>query len=314
MIALGAAAIAAAAAIGVACMLVYRADAVARRNVVESDVEYLRRALAEREKADGGRDAGAVTGKAERRLRSAGIGAAPSCWRLLQAAVAFAAAGTVAAATGSAPLAVASAAAVPAAAAVYVSAKAKRRRILFSEQLASALPLVAENIRTGMTVKAAVRSVTECMDDPLRGEFVRVNSAVAFGTPIEDALADMAKRSGGPDAMQLAMAVAISESTGGKLAETIDRVARNIDEKIGMRRHVKALTSDQNASKCAMAVMPWILLALWMQVSPDVAEFYRTTAGFAVIVGVIGAEAIGLLAIAKITDLRLEREDPWNTR
>lgn len=314
MVAIGAAAVALALALGAAVALVCRADAVARRNAVESDMEFLRRAREESAKGGGKGGGSGAAGKLAARLHAAGIDADPRRWRLFELSAALAAALAAATATGSAALAVLAAAAVPILESIYLKSKTKRRRALFSEQLASALPLVAENMRIGMTVETSILSVTEHMDDPLREEFARVNAAVAYGRPIGESLSEMARRAGGQDAMQLAVATSVSKGSGGDLADTIDKIAENVSEKIDMRRHVKALTSDQNSSKVFMAAMPWAALAVMMAASPDVEAFYQTPEGLLVILAVAAVEAVGLYAISKLADIKLERTDPWDTQ
>lgn len=184
--------------------------------------------------------------------------------------------------------------------------KAAKSQDLFSEQLAAALPQVASNMRSGMTVERAIRAVGEHMDEPLKSELTRATTRLAYGTRLDAALADAAEHTGSSDLALVATAVSMQQDSGGDLAEVLDRIAEKVRSKLSLRRHVKSVTSSARASRTILALIPWVAMLLTTLSTDAGFEFWRTFAGTCVIAVVIVLEVCGTLVMNKIIDMKIE--------
>ena len=102
-------------------------------------------------------------------LSQAGLATDRGTWAVLLAALAAACALVGATAVG--PAGIAAAALGPAAATLWLKSRAKRRMAMFDEQLARALPLVAESMRGGgSTFEGSLTAAAKTADEPLKSE------------------------------------------------------------------------------------------------------------------------------------------------
>lgn len=240
------------------------------------------------------------------RLHSAGIDIDPKAWALMRVVASFFAFLIVFVASNNALFGVIAFCAVFFGAAAFIRTKAKKMKLLLAEQLGSALPLVAENVRSGLTPDNAFRAVAKYMEDPLQEELIRVNAEVSYGRPLSEALSNFADRTGNRDINLMATAVAFAIENGGNLSESLDRTAEAVTEKLGMRRHLKAITSGQSSAKWIVAALPWIVTGLFSLINPQFLEFWQSTPGMIVIIVIVVLEAIGIMLMNLFADLKLD--------
>lgn len=184
--------------------------------------------------------------------------------------------------------------------------KASKSQDLFSEQLAAALPQVASNMRSGMTVERAIRAVGDHMDKPLKGELMRATTRLAYGTRLDTALADAAAHTGSSDLALVATAVSMQQDSGGNLAEVLERIAEKVRSKLSLRRHVRSVTASARASRTILALIPWVAMLLTTLSTDSGWEFWRSFAGTCVIAVVVILEIAGTLFMNKIIDMKVD--------
>lgn len=204
------------------------------------------------------------------------------------------------------PLALALLAAGAAAPELWAMAARGRSRRRFEETLGQALPLVASNLRGGLTFRTALVPVGENMDEPLRGEFERLGADIDQGVPIEEALGRMAERNDSKDVALLASAVMAQRETGGNLAEVVDSVAVAVRVRCELRQMVRSKTSQARASATILAMLPPVLLAATCAINPAALGFYTSPAGLATIAAIAVLIVSGYLIMRRMSALEAD--------
>lgn len=239
-------------------------------------------------------------------LSQAGLATDRGTWAVLLAALAAACA--LVGATAFGPAGIAAAPLGPAAATLWLKSRAKRRMAMFDEQLARALPLVAESMRGGgSTFERSLAAAAKTADEPLKSELEACAAAMSADGDVVAAIRDMGGRTGSKDVAMLAAAVECGRELGGSYADTLGQIAGAIDARIAMRRHVESETAAAKASAKALTGMPIALLAILCAMSPESAAFFfGTAAGLACLAAVAALLVAGTLLINKISDMKID--------
>jgi tight adherence protein B len=123
-----------------------------------------------------------------------------------------------------------------------------------------AVELVSRALRAGHGLASGLHLVAEEMKGPIADEFNRIFEEQNLGIPIELALRNMADRIPVMDVRFFVIAVVIQRSTGGDLAEVLDKIGRLIRQRFELRGHVKALTAEGRLSGVVLLAMPPAML------------------------------------------------------
>lgn len=190
--------------------------------------------------------------------------------------------------------------------ALWLRTLKKRSRRRFSDDLGHALPLVATNLRGGLSVRQALAPVAENLDEPIRGEFRILARNLERGMSVEDALAIMAERNDNRDLVLLSSAVATQAETGGNLADIVDTVAATIRVRTELRRSILSKTSQQRGTAVFLLLFPVLILVVVCMISPTYLEFYTTIEGLLVLLVCAALELVGYLIVRHMTNMKID--------
>ena len=204
---------------------------------------------------------------------------------------------------GRAALSCAVGAALPA---LWARTARRRARLRFEETLGHALPLVASNLRGGLSFSAALVPVGESMSEPLRGEFARLGADIDSGTPMEEALARMAARNDSKDVALLASAVMAQRETGGNLADVIDSVAVAVRNRCELRQMVRGKTSQARMSAKLLAALPVLLVGAMCMLSESFREYYLSAGGLVTLAAMAAMVGGGYVVMVRMADMRAD--------
>jgi tight adherence protein B len=137
----------------------------------------------------------------------------------------------------------------------------KRRITQFVTAMPEAVELISRALRAGHSLASGLHLIAEEMKGPIADEFNRVFEEQNFGVPVELALRNMADRIPSMDTRFFVIAVIIQRSTGGDLAEVLDKIGRLIRQRFELFGHVKSLTAEGRLSGVVLLAMPPALLA-----------------------------------------------------
>jgi tight adherence protein B len=189
---------------------------------------------------------------------------------------------------------------------LYVWWKRRGRLKKFEGQLGEALELVARALRAGHSLASGMHVVQEEMPLPISKEFGRVYEEQNLGIPIEIALRNLAERIPNLDLKFFVTAVIIQRTTGGDLAEILDKIGYLIRERFKIMGMVQALTGEGRLSGVILIAMPFALLLMMMQVSPGyVDDLWLHPLGRKMSIGAIVLMILGAWWINKIVNIKI---------
>ncbi len=188
----------------------------------------------------------------------------------------------------------------------YISMKRKRRISKFGKQLPDALELVSRALRSGHSLGAAFNLVaTECLD-PIRKEFARCYDEQNLGKPLEEALETMTERVPNVDLRFFATAVILQRSTGGDLAEILDKIGYLIRERFKIWGQVQALTGEGRLSGIVLLALPPVLFVVMYRLNPQYCMvLFTDDLGQQMLTVAIVMQLLGAIVIRKIVNIKV---------
>jgi tight adherence protein B len=182
----------------------------------------------------------------------------------------------------------------------------KNRIRQFIDAMPEAVELMSRSLRSGHGLAAGLHMVAEEMKGPIADEFNRVFEEQNLGIPIELSLRNMADRIPIMDVRFFVIAVLVQRSTGGDLAEVLDKIGRLIRQRIEMRGHVKALTAEGRLSGIVLLGLPPALLGyLCIANYPYVSVMFTTVVGNKMLAWTAVGQFLGALLIKKIVAIKV---------
>lgn len=189
---------------------------------------------------------------------------------------------------------------------VWIAQVKGRARLRFADDLGMVLPLVASNLRGGLSLRQALVPVARNLREPIRGEFEILSHELDQGVPIEKALANMAERTDNKDLVLLASGVATQAETGGNLADIIDTIAEAVRVRTELRKSIRSKTSQQRATSTFLALFPIVMLVIFCVMSDVFRAFYLSPIGWVVIACCAVLELIGYSIMRKMADISID--------
>ena len=183
-----------------------------------------------------------------------------------------------------------------------------KRRTALLEQFPDALSLIVRAIRIGIPVIEGVRIVSREVAQPTAGEFARLIEQVAIGSTLEDAVGDMARRSGLPEYRFFATALSLQAQTGGALSETLENLADVIRKRAALKSRGKALTAEARSSAVILACLPLVTGGMLYVINPPyIMTLFTHPTGRSMLGGAVISLTTGLIIIRAIIKKSLPR-------
>jgi tight adherence protein B len=147
-------------------------------------------------------------------------------------------------------------------------------------QFPDALATIVRTVRIGMPVTEAVRVVARESPLPTAREFNALVEQLAIGVPLDEALHAMANFSGLQEYRFFATALSLQSQTGGALAETLEKLAETIRNRVAIRLKGHALAAEARMSAYILGALPIVTGGLLLIFNPQyIAVLFTDTAG-----------------------------------
>lgn len=137
------------------------------------------------------------------------------------------------------------------------------------------LELLARELRAGSTVPGALRSIAGA--DPAAASLVPVVDRIDRGARVGDELDRWAGELRSSDAHLARAVLRLGISTGAALADSLDRVAETIRDRVELDAELRALTAQSRTSATVLAVAPAIFLGVLALADPTMLAPLVTT-------------------------------------
>jgi tight adherence protein B len=181
---------------------------------------------------------------------------------------------------------------------------ANRRRKQFVYQLPDALLAFASALRAGCNLTRGLELMAERQPRPLAQEFTIVLAEHRVGRPLAESLSELRRRIGAPELDLLNTAMNVSRRVGGNLADTLESLARTLQEKAQVEGKIDALTAMGRAQGWVVGLLPiFIGLVLYQQQPGRMNLLFTQWYGWVVLAIVAAMMTLAAWMIRKIVNI-----------
>jgi tight adherence protein B len=153
--------------------------------------------------------------------------------------------------------------------ALFVRVHQNRRRTKFISQLADALMLLTNSLRSGYGFLKGLELIAKEMSDPISKELNRMLREVNLGSTVDQALTNLGKRINSQDLDIVISAYLIQKDVGGNLTEIMEKVAETIRERLRIQGDIRVLTAQGRLSGLIVGLLPVALFLFFLLKAPE---------------------------------------------
>jgi tight adherence protein B len=140
---------------------------------------------------------------------------------------------------------------------------ARRRRERIEEQLADAMVSFSSAVRSGLSLPQALEILSQQCPAPIQQEFRQIFGEYRMGKTLEVCLREAKQRLESQNFALFAAALEASRQSGGRLNETVERIAISVRELQRLERKLQAETAQARKSAMYKACAPPIILVVY---------------------------------------------------
>jgi tight adherence protein B len=134
----------------------------------------------------------------------------------------------------------------------------ERRRSVLYAQFPDALAMIVRAVRVGIPLGEGIHTVAREAMPPTGPEFALLYDRIAIGATLEDALHEMAGRTGIAEYRFFATALALQGRTGGGLSEALEGLADVMRRRLALKARGLALAAEAKTSIAILASLPFV--------------------------------------------------------
>lgn len=185
----------------------------------------------------------------------------------------------------------------------YQNAMAKHVAAL-ARSLPEAIDAITRICRSGVPLQSAFGIAADHLQGPLAAELREIENWLKLGIPLKQAMQQSADRMPLAEYRFFAVILIISQESGGRLGDTLERLATTLRARAELGMKVQAKTSEARASaKIVALLVPGVLLYMYLNAPEDFRFMFNDPAGLKVMTYVAISVGLGLL----ITHLMVKR-------
>ncbi|MGZ3649636.1 MAG: type II secretion system F family protein [Bdellovibrionota bacterium] len=182
----------------------------------------------------------------------------------------------------------------------------ERRVELFNTQMVDGLGLMANGMKSGLSIVQSIGMVKNEMPNPFSQELDYVLKQQQLGISVEDAFQNLATRIGSEDVNMFVTAVVILKETGGNLAETFETIVGVIRERIKVEKKISAMMRQNLAQGTIVAMMPFALMAMfYFSDEGFLMPMFREPLGWALLAIALTFWILGVVMIYKVVQIKV---------
>ena len=182
-----------------------------------------------------------------------------------------------------------------------------RRRVeLFNVQMVDGLSLMANGMKSGLSIIQAMGMVKDEMPNPLSQEFDYVLKQNQLGVSVEEAFQNLAKRIPSEDVNMFVTSIVILKETGGNLAETFETIVYTIRERIKVEQKIAAMVAQGVAQGVIVFCMPFGLGIMFYVSDPGlITPLFTSTIGWFLTGLILTLQLVGGFVILKVVQIKV---------
>ncbi len=187
---------------------------------------------------------------------------------------------------------------------VYIGIKKEKRLQSFEMQLADSLVIMANALRAGFGFQQAMETVVKEMPPPIATEFDWCLREMNLGFNQEEALMNLSARVNSEELDMVISGIIIQKQVGGNLAQILDNIGDTMRDRARIKKQVRTLTAQGKMSGLIVGLLPVVLLAAMLLISPEHVYFlFQDSKGLTMLGMAVVMEVIGALVISRIVNI-----------
>lgn len=144
-----------------------------------------------------------------------------------------------------------------------------RRRNDYRDRLLLAMEDFQRMVRFGIPAMQSLKSVGDAAEEPLKASLQNVLLETGFGVPLEQALANEARRVRMSEMAMLAAIISTQTTTGGNLSEAVGNLAAMLRERRDNRAKLQASTAESRVTLVILSIVPVMGVGIQAVMQPD---------------------------------------------
>lgn len=183
--------------------------------------------------------------------------------------------------------------------------QAQKQKSEFEDRYCTSLRQLVACLKSGMSIQQAVSDVCESpfVHDMIRKEYRQIDADIKLGITVQEAFQRFANRVDSEDAKDVAIAIAMQSDVGGREAETLESIAKNISSRMSLRKEITSMFAGSKMTVLSMDFVPFAIILFLYYFAPSYLEpFFKSTMMLVIFIALIVYMAIGSVVIHKIVD------------
>lgn len=144
----------------------------------------------------------------------------------------------------------------------YYSYKFKKRLEAVEEKFMDFLIALVDSLKAGQAMEAALRSVTEQYEGPIKEEFRQMLNEKKLNTTFQETVARLAERNPFEDMKLFATAIRLTTNAGGKQVEVLHEIIETIRQRREFEQNLKTLTAEGRIKAKILTFMPIAMIPI----------------------------------------------------
>lgn len=187
---------------------------------------------------------------------------------------------------------------------VWLERQRLQRRKALDAQLDATLQSMANTILVTQNLEDAFATIAQHFDPPISQEADIVVKQVRLGTPMDEALRDLASRCQSRNVDAVVTALTVGRQTGGELPKVLETTASVLRETMRVEGVMDAKTSEGKAQVVVMGALPFIFGGALQLIDPEwMQPLFSDPIGWGVLTFACLLEAVGLMMVRKLTQI-----------
>ncbi len=176
---------------------------------------------------------------------------------------------------------------------------ASRREKQFSAHFPAAVELLARSVRAGESLEDSLTLAAESAQDPVKTELLHCAKQIRMGRSAASVMGDLAKRFPLMNVRIFAHIISVHRSTGGRLSETLERLAKVIRQRTEYLQKIRTLTGMGRFAALAIGYLGVFVLIYLSLLHPEyIQKLWATPLGQKMAVYALVSELIGIVWVA----------------
>lgn len=181
--------------------------------------------------------------------------------------------------------------------------RAQRKRTL-EAQLDATLQSMANTILVTQNLEDAFATIAQHFDPPMSQEADILVKQVRLGTPMDEALRDLALRCQSRNVDAIVTALTVGRQTGGELPKVLETTAAVLRETMRVEGVMESKTSEGKAQVVVMGMLPFLFGGALQVIDPEwMRPLFKDPIGWAILCIVCLLEFFGVMMVRKLSTI-----------